>query len=336
MPWKAIRIMIIVTLLLLIAILLAAAWFSKRYRAEETNAAMSGDLREVEVQAARRLREDVRMLAGTIGERNMWNFDRLEKAAVYIEEELREAGWAVGKQEYVQQGKTVRNIIAEVEGSESPQEIVLIGAHYDSVIGSPGANDNASGVAALLELARALAGERPRRTLRLAAFTNEEPPFFQTSEMGSRVYARAAKKKGEKIVAMVSLETIGYYSEAEESQMFPFPPLRYFYPTRGYFVAFVSNFRSRSLLQRALKAFRASSDFSAEGLTAPEWLMGVNWSDQWSFWRSGYPAIMITDTAPFRYPHYHTQRDTPDKIDYDALARVAAGLTGMTRTLAGF
>lgn len=327
--------MIILTLLLLVAVLLAAAWFSKRYGAEETKPALSKPLSPEEKQSAKRLEEHVRMLAGTVGERNMWEFERLEKAAAYIEGELRAAGWEVSAHEYVLEGKTVRNIVAEIAGSEKPQEIVLIGAHYDSVTGSPGANDNASGVAALLELARTLAGEQLRRTLRLVAFTNEEPPFFQTSEMGSRVYAKEASRKGEKIVAMVSLETIGYYSEDEGSQMFPFPPLRYFYPTRGNFIAFVANFRSRTLLQRALKGFRAASDFPAEGLAAPEWLTGVDWSDQWSFWRSGYPAIMITDTAPFRYPHYHSRRDTPDKLDYGALARVTEGLAGTTRSLAG-
>jgi len=327
--------MILLILLTLVAVLLAAAWFSKRYRAREPGATLAVELSAEEAQAAKRLEGDVRMLAGKIGERNMWHFERLEQAAEYIETELRAAGWAVSAQEYQLQGRTARNIVAEIAGSESPREIVLIGAHYDSVTGSPGANDNASGVAALLELSRMLADARPRRTLRLAAFVNEEPPFFKTSEMGSRVHARAAKKSGERIGAMVSLETIGYYSEAEGSQMFPFPPLRFFYPTRGNFIAFVANFRSRALLQRSLKAFRAASDFPAEGLAAPEWLIGVDWSDQWSFWRSGYPAIMITDTAPFRYRHYHTIRDTPDKVDYEALARVTAGLAGMVGTLAG-
>jgi len=331
-PYKT---MIILILLALLAVLLAAAWFSNRYRDQEGGAALLTAMNVEETQTARRLQEHVRMLAGKIGERNMPNFARLEEAAAYIEEMLREAGWEVSAQEYVLQGRRVRNLIAEVGGSEFPEEIVLVGAHYDSLIGSPGANDNASGVAALLELARIMKGERPRRTLRLVAFTNEEPPFFKTSGMGSRVYARHAGKKGEKIVGMVSLETIGYYSEADESQMFPFPPLRHFYPTRGNFVAFVANFASRSLLQRALKYFRAASPFPAEGLVAPEWLMGVDWSDQWSFWRSGYPAIMITDTAPFRYPHYHAPSDTPERVNYEALARVTTGIAGMTRALAG-
>jgi hypothetical protein len=330
---KATTTMTLIIVLLLVAVLLAAAWYSKRYRARP--------LAETPVPAAdesalaARLEAQVQMLAGHIGERNMWHPERLEQAARHIEGELAAAGCTVKDQPYQLEGRTVRNIVAEIKGQERPGEIVLLGAHYDSVFGSPGANDNATGVAVLIELARALCPERPRRTLRLAAFVNEEPPFFKTGAMGSRVYARQAKQQGEKIVAMISLETLGYYSEAEGSQSFPFPLLRFFYPTRANFIAFVANFRSRALLQQALKTFRASSPFPAEGLVAPEWLIGVDWSDHWSFWRSDYPAIMITDTALFRYRHYHSPDDTPDKVDYDTLARVTRGLTGMTKTLAG-
>jgi hypothetical protein len=329
---RATRNMIILFVLLLIALLLGAAWYSKRYRVQTASGlpeASSG-----QQALATRLEAHVQMLAGRIGERNMWHPERLEQAALYIEGQLAEAGCSIEDQAYQVRGQTVRNIVARIEGRERPEEIVVIGAHYDSVFGSPGANDNATGVAVLLELARALCCERPSRTLRLVAFANEEPPFFKTRDMGSRVYARRAKQRDEKIVAMVSLETIGYYSEAEGSQSFPFPLLRFFYPTRANFIAFVANFRSRALLRQSLKAFREGSAFPAEGLVAPEWLIGVDWSDHWSFWRSGYPAIMITDTALFRYRHYHSPRDTPDQVNYLALSRVTEGLVGMTRRLA--
>ncbi len=324
--------MIILIVLLFLALLLGAARYSKRYRAQAPAGLPVPDSGQQTM--ATRLEAHVQMLAGRIGERNMWHPERLEQAACYIEAQLSAAGYAVEGQAYQLQGRRVRNIVSQIEGHERPEEIVVIGAHYDSVFGSPGANDNATGVGVLLELARALSCERPRRTLRLVAFVNEEPPFFKTRDMGSRVYARQAKQRGEKIVAMVSLETLGYYSEAEDSQMFPFPLLRFFYPTRANFIAFVANFRSRALLQQALKAFRAGSTFPAEGLVAPKWLIGVDWSDHWSFWRSGYPAIMITDTALFRYRHYHSHKDTPDQVNYEALSRVAAGLVGMTRRLA--
>jgi Zn-dependent M28 family amino/carboxypeptidase len=325
--------MILLSLLLLTTLLFGAVRFSGRYRAHEQaaphEAPATGELAAQEA----RLRRHVQELAGRIGERNLWHFAHLEEAAAYIEAELAAAGCAVTVQEYTVQKKAVRNIVVEIPGRDLAEEIVVVGAHYDSVMGSPGANDNASGVAALLELAREFCAAGPMRTLRLVAFVNEEPPFFKGAEMGSLVYARAARVKGEKIVAMVSLETIGYYSEAEGSQEYPFSPLRFFYPTRGNFVAFVGNFASRRLLQKALAAFRGTGVFPSEGLVAPEWLIGVDWSDQWSFWRNGYPAIMITDTAPFRYHHYHTRSDTPDKVDYRALARVTTGLKGMVEGL---
>lgn len=229
-------------------------------------------------------------------------------------------------------GAAVRNLIVEVPGARRPAEILVVGAHYDSVAGAPGANDNGSGVAAVLELARAAREWRPERTWRFALFVNEEPPFFQTGEMGSSVHARAAKARGEQIVAMYSLETIGFYSDAPGSQHYPFP-FSWFYPDRGDFLAFVANLASRALLHQTIAAFRAAAQFPSEGVAAPAWIPGVDWSDQWSFWREGYPALMITDTAPFRYPHYHTPQDTPDKVDYDRLARVVRGLGRTFRAL---
>lgn len=325
--------MIILSLLLLTLLLVGASWFSARSARAQASAARPSPAASAYSVEEARLQRHVWELAGRIGERNLWHLEGLDQAAAYIETEMSAAGCTVDAQEYRVQQKPVRNIVAEVAGTDLAEEIVLIGAHYDSVMGSPGANDNASGVAALLELAGAFCSAGPRRTLRLVAFVNEEPPFFQTAEMGSLVYARAARARGEQIVAMVSLETLGYYSDAEGSQAFPFAPLRFFYPTRGNFVAFVGNFASRRLLQRSLAAFRRTETFPAEGLVAPEWLVGVDWSDQWSFWRSDYPAIMITDTAPFRYPHYHSRADTPDRVDYGALARVTAGLKGMLEGL---
>lgn len=226
----------------------------------------------------------------------------------------------------------MKNIEAEMTGSKKPEEIIIVGAHYDSVSGSPGANDNASGVAALLELARNFKEQSPERTLRFVAFVNEEPPYFQTEEMGSRVYARRSRERGENIVAMISLETIGYYSDAENSQVYPFP-FSLFYPSRGDFIGFVSNTSSRTLVRGAIRVFREDAAFPSQGVAAPGWLTGIGWSDQWSFWKEDYPAIMITDTAIFRYPHYHRRSDTPDKIDYDRMARVVEGVGRVVRDL---
>ncbi len=277
-----------------------------------------------------RLEQHVTVLAGTIGERTVWRYSALEAAASYIEETLQAMGYSVVTQAYTTEGKTVRNLVVEITGSQQPDEIILIGAHYDSVHGSPGANDNATGVAALLEIARQLAGTSPARTLRLVAFVNEEPPFFATEQMGSRIYARHAKLQGDNIVAMLSLETIGYYDDTKGSQHYPMPLYSLFYPDTGNFIAFISNLSSHALLRQSLGSFRQHTAFPSEGIAAPGWLPGIYWSDHWSFWQQGYPALMVTDTAPFRYPYYHTASDTPDKINYPHLARVVSGLTRVT------
>ncbi|MCM2358307.1 MAG: M28 family peptidase [Geobacteraceae bacterium] len=280
-----------------------------------------------------RLRSHVRTLAGEIGERHVWRHRALDRAAGYLEGELRGAGYAVADQAYTAEGREVRNLEAELRGSSAPEEIIVVGAHYDSVSGSPGANDNASGVAALIEIAHSLAGWPLPRTVRFVLFTNEEPPFFKTGQMGSLVYARRARLRGERIVAMLSLETIGYYADAPGSQHYPFP-LNFFYPSKGNFIGFVGNIGSRRLVRRALATFRGSTAFPSEGAAVPGGIIGVDWSDHWSFWHEGYPALMVTDTALFRYHHYHGPRDTPERLDYGRMARVTAGLARVVAELA--
>jgi Zn-dependent M28 family amino/carboxypeptidase len=252
---------------------------------------------------------------------------QLEQTALWIEAAFRKLGYGVRRQEYEAGGVKVRNIEATLKG-KGGGAILVVGAHYDSVPGTPGANDNASGVAALLELARIFAGKPGNRTLRLVAFVNEEPPFFKTETMGSYRYAMEASGNKEKIAGMLSLETIGCYTEEKGSQHFPFP-LGFFYPHRGDFLAFVGNFKSKAFLGRCVKGFRAATDLPAEGAAAPEVLPGIGWSDHWAFWKAGYPAFMVTDTAFYRYPHYHQPTDTPEKLDYDRMAKAVTGLEGM-------
>jgi Zn-dependent M28 family amino/carboxypeptidase len=224
----------------------------------------------------------------------------------------------------------LRNIEASRAGSK---EVVVVGAHYDSVQGCAGANDNGSGVAALLEVARLLAGTKPERTLRFVAFPNEEAPFFGTDAMGSAQYARRCRTRGENVAAMLSLETMGYYSDAPDSQSYPLGLAALGYPAEGNFIAFVGDYNSRALLHAAIDTFRKTTGFPSEGLGAPAMIPGVGWSDHYAFWQEGYPAIMVTDTAPFRYPHYHTPEDTPDRIDYDRFARVVVGVARVVATL---
>jgi Zn-dependent M28 family amino/carboxypeptidase len=288
------------------------------------NVSKAGLLSPDEVALREELRTDVQKLAGEIGERNMWHYAQLNAAVDFIEGSFSRAGLRTRRDSYQMQRQPCHNIEAEISGSRP--EIIVIGAHYDSVFGSPGANDNGSGVAATLALARRFASTKPEHTLRFVAFVNEEPPYFLSGEMGSLVYARRCKERGDKISAMVSLETIGYFSDAPHSQRYPSPILGIPYPKVGNFIGFVSNIRSRPLLRRVVALFRRDAKIPSEGAALPWFVPGVSWSDQWSFWKYGYPAIMVTDTAPFRYPYYHSSSDTPDKLDYDRFALVVSGM----------
>ncbi len=299
----------------------------------ENYAAQFSALSQVEKATQKELERHVEALASRIGERNMWRSGAMQRAAAYIRDELEKSGLAVREEEFLVWHTTARNVEATLPGSKTPSEIVLLGAHYDTVLGSPGANDNASGVAALLEIARLLRDSQPRRTIRFVAFANEEPPFFFTSRQGSLVYARQCRRRGDKIIAMLSLETIGYYSDEAGSQRYPFP-FGLFYPDRGNFIGFVGNLASRSLVRRCIATFRAAVPFPSQGVAAPAYLPGIYWSDHWAFWRQGYRALMVTDTAPFRYPYYHSLEDTADKLDYGRMARLVRGLAAVVHDLA--
>ncbi len=283
---------------------------------------------------APRLLAHVEMLAGTIGERNVWRYDGLQRAAEYIEAEFTRYGYAPRRQTYEVSRVPVSNIESSVTGTSHPHEIVLLGAHYDTVSGCPGANDNGTGVAALLELSRRFAGRPQARTIRFVAFVNEEPPFFHTDNMGSVVHARAARARGDNIVGMMALETMGYYSSVKGSQTYP-QPIAMMYPDVGNFIGFVANLASTRMMMRARRAFKARTPFPLQSAAAPASIPGVGWSDQWAFWEAGYPGMMVTDTAPYRYPWYHTADDTPDKISADKVAHVVDGLEHVVAVLAG-
>jgi hypothetical protein len=287
-----------------------------------------------ELALALRLEADVRHLAVEIGVRDLFSPAAVARAADWIEAELVAAGHAVERQSYPVGLATHVNLIVELPGLELAHEIVVIGAHYDTAPGTPGANDNASGVAALLALARALESRRLPRTLRLVAFGTEEPPSFGTADMGSRHHAARCRERGERVVAMLSLETIGYYSDEPSSQRYP-PLVGALYPDRGDFIAVVGNLASRRLVRQVSAAFRAAVAFPSEGGALPSFLPGVAWSDHSSFWYEGFPAVMLTDTAPFRDPAYHRAGDTPERLDYPRLARVVRGLLAVTLELCG-
>jgi Zn-dependent M28 family amino/carboxypeptidase len=289
---------------------------------------------EALLSLAAELRQDVKRLAVDIGERNVrYRPKQLAQAADLIEARFTAAGCAVTRQEYKVGDTSCCNLEVEVIGTAHPGEIVLVGAHYDTVPGTPGANDNTSGIAATLALARRLAGGKTERTLRFVAFVNEEKPYAHTKLMGSRVYARRCRERGEKVTAMLSLETIGYYDDTPGSQKYP-PPLGLLYPSTGNFVAFVGNMASRDLVRRVVGTFRTHEQFPSEGGAFPALVPRIGDSDHASFWKEGYKALMVTDTVNFRYPYYHTPEDTIDKIDFERLARVVRGLAKVVEELA--
>jgi peptidase M28-like protein len=321
-----------------IAVLALLWWFGVRMPGKSISkpAPLSPD----EIALREQLRADVQKLAGEIGERNMWHYAQLNAAADFIEDSFSRAGLPPRRDSYEIHGQACHNIEAEIPAhsqgaalASPPGPIILIGAHYDSVFGSPGANDNGTGMAATLALARRFAGKTAKHTLRFVAFVNEEPPYFLSDEMGSFIYAGRCKARGDKIAAMISLETIGYFSDAPHSQTYPSPGLGIFYPKVGNFIGFVSNMPSRALLRRVVALFRKHAKIPSEGAALPAFIPGVSWSDQWSFWRNGYPGIMVTDTAPFRYPHYHSSSDTPDKLDYDRFTLVVSGMEKVIESL---
>lgn len=273
-----------------------------------------------------KLKNHVIELSRNIGARNAIRYEALNRAALYIEKMFEQIGFQPESQVYPLEGRDFRNIFVTVPGKNQPEEIIIIGAHYDTVMGTPGADDNASGVAGLLELARFLRDKDPGRTVRFVAFTNEEPPYFRSRNMGSRVYARAARAKGEKIIAMICLEMIGYFSSEKGSQGYPLPLMKTLYPDTADFIAVVGNLGSRSLGKQVARGFRSQTGIDVESLATFEWVPGVDFSDHYSFYKEGYRAVMVTDTAFYRNDHYHMPTDTPNTLDYPSMAHVVRGL----------
>lgn len=287
-----------------------------------------------EEAASKHTKATVKMLAQTIGPRDREvNPKALERTAVFVTETLTNYGYTVKSLPYQTRAGTVRNLEAVLPGSGASKEVIVVGAHYDSVPTTPGADDNASGVAAMLEIARQLKGKQFAREIRFVGFVNEEPPNFQEDSMGSLVYAKYLKTKGVQVAAMFSLETMGYFDATPGGQQYP-PPLNWFYPDTGDFIAIVSNTANGGLTRKVVALFREVATVPSEGATVPGFLPGVDYSDHWAFWQAGYPGVMVSDTAFFRNNRYHEPSDTAETLDYDRLGRVAVGLASVIAKLA--
>lgn len=287
------------------------------------------------------LRRDVEVLATDIGPRGTFAPKKYQMARQFLESALQRTGYQVAAHTFTaHDGVECTNLEVTLRGDTHPDEILVVGAHYDSVEGCPAANDNASGVAGVLAIARALVGRPHARTIRFVLFANEEPPFFNIHEMGSQLYAQACRKRNDNIRGMVCLETIGYYTSAPDSQYWPsnsaLPPDEIPLPTVGDFIALVGPDSARQFISVSAAAFAAQHAFPLVAAAVPAGLFDqVLWSDHRGFNEAGYPGFMFTDTAPLRYPHYHKATDTPGHLNYPSMARVVRGTIGMVSALAG-
>jgi len=262
-------------------------------------------------------------LSVKVGERHLWKEGSLAKTVDYIESVFEAYGYKVYRQTYSCYGQSVSNLITQKTGRD--QRVIVLGAHYDTVPGTPGADDNASAVSGLLELARLLKNTQNHKTFIFAAFANEEPPCFGSHHMGSMVYAKHLKEQGIPVEVMVSLEMIGYFRK-EPIQTYPLPGMEFFYPKTGDFIGVVGNFHSHRYVSFLKKGIKKHSLMDARSLTAPEFFGGINLSDNYSFWQHGYRAVMITDTSFFRNRNYHQETDTIDTLNFEQMAEVVKGL----------
>ncbi|ALP52002.1 hypothetical protein Tel_01965 [Candidatus Tenderia electrophaga] len=271
------------------------------------------------------LKYHVQSLAGEIGERHTGRHHALQQAADYISRQWLAMGYEVERQAFKARGKDVENLQVTRRGVKSPDDIILVCAHYDSAKDCPGANDNASGIAALLELSRYFARVDPDRSVRFVALTNEKPPFHGTEKSGSWIYAHQARQRSDNIRSAVILESLGYYNNTLGSQLYP-ALMGAFYPKQANFVAMTSNLASMRTMHRFARCFKKHCSLLCEPMIAPNFLPWVKWSDNSPFWLNGYHAFMVSDTSLYRYPFYNSPRDTPEKIDYQCLTFVTVGL----------
>jgi len=292
-----------------------------------------------------RLDAHLRMLSQTLYPRSFDQPDKLEAAADYIHAEFKKSGAAVENQVFSVEGARYRNV--GVRFGPKDGALLVIGAHYDShgaasegakhpkgftpETHTPGADDNASGVAGLLELARLLAASPPPGPVELVAYSLEEPPFFRTRSMGSAWHAEQLRQSGRPVRLMIALEMIGYFSDQPSSQRYPLAPLAWIYPTTGNFISIIGRFRDGLETRKLKAAMRGATDLPVHSMNALAWIPGVDFSDHRSYWAAGFPALMVTDTAFYRNPHYHQAGDTVQTIDLARMAKVVQGVFAATR-----
>ncbi|HEV2802574.1 MAG TPA: M28 family peptidase [Pyrinomonadaceae bacterium] len=313
--------MLLLLVILGLAGLLAGAWFAITQPVMFGRSA-GADRPPVDVA---RLEAHVRMLSETFHPRDEGHPENLGRVAAYLRKEFERANpVAVSEQLFESRGRTYRNVIASF--GPRTNDLIVVGAHYDTAGALPGADDNASGVAGLIELAYLLGRTSPAARVELVAFALEEPPYFRSPSMGSAVHAASLKSQGFAVRAMMSLEMIGYFSDQPDSQHYPVSALKAFYPSQGNFIVIVGKMDQGRLVRRVKKAMGDASPLPVYSINAPRSIPGVDFSDHLNYWNEGYDALMITDTAFYRNPHYHTSTDTPDTLDYRRMSMVVEGV----------
>ncbi len=289
--------------------------------------------------SSKNLRKHVYTIVEKFSERSYEKIDVLNKTAEYIHNEFSKYSDEVSYQTYKleefldEKEYEYKNVITNFKGTENCSDGVrIVGAHYDTFSGYKGANDNTSSVAGLLELARVLKENPPRCDVELVAYTLEEPPAFRTNKMGSYIHAKRLKEQGTKVKIALVLETIGFYSDEENSQSYPAPYMEWYYPTKANFIAVVSNLSNILEVRKVKSVLKSSTNLPVYSMNAPTFIPGIDFSDHQNYWKFDFPSVMITDTAFYRSNNYHTENDTPDTLDYDKMAKVVEGVFEMVQT----
>ena len=302
-------------------------WYMIRCKGEWQGAPLEKNTNLTEIKKT--LESDINYIQ-KLGPRNSVNdmtYKQLRHCEEWIRQRWESDGYVVQKQTFSFEGRNYSNLEIEIQGRIAPSEIIIVSAQYDTLPDSPGANNNGSGMAILFQLSRLLRKHAPDRTLRLLNFVNEEDPFFGTERMGSYQYAKRSHQRREDIKVMLSMDALGIYTDRPGSQKYPFP-FSLFYPGSGNFLAFIGDFRSRKYMVETTRGFKKGSSFPIEVGVVPKWVEGAGWSDHLSFWKFGYPGIMVTDTGGFRASSHTTQEDTMEKLNFEAMSRIVLGMYG--------
>jgi len=327
MQSRKVKRVLLVLVLLIITFFLFSYWYMMKcegnWKGEPLEKQMKAELSEIK----KGMESDIEYLQ-KLGPRNSENdtsYKQLRHCEAWIKQRWESQGYVVKKHTFSIREKEYSNLEIEIKGRTLPSEIIVISAQYDTLPDSPGANNNGSGIAILFQLSQLLRKHTPDRTLRLLNFVNEEDPFFGTEMMGSFQYAKSCRQREEDIQVMVSLDALGVYKDEPGSQSLPFP-FSIFYPDRGNFLAFIGNLQSRKYVKEVTKGFKKGSSFQIQAGVAPEWAKGGAWSDHSSFWKFGYPGIMVTDTGGFRSAYHTTKEDTMERLNFEAMSRIVIGM----------